>query len=105
LAIVPLRQKVKVHKPDGEDEWGYPIEGETIEKDARVDEKTNTVTNPAGEEKVTGMEIMLDGLADVEYEDEIEFTDELDRTTKRKPEKIEPVRDIVGRAILTVVYL
>jgi hypothetical protein len=105
MALVPLKQKITVHRGGGKDEWGYPIPGETFEYKARVDEKTEKVLNQAGEEAVTGVEIMLDRLADVRYSDEIEYMDELGRQTKRKPVKIEPVRMINGKAVLTVVYL
>lgn len=105
MALVPLKQKITVHRGGGTDDWGYPILGETFEYKARVDEKTEVVQNQAGNEVVTGVQIMLDKLADIRYSDEISYTDELGRQTKRKPVKIEPVRMINGKAVLTVVYL
>lgn len=105
MAMIPLKQKITVHRGGGTDDWGYPIPGETIEKKARVDEKTEIVQNQVGEEVVTGVQIMLDKLVDIRYSDEVEYVDEIGRQTKRKPVKIEPVRGINGKAILTVVYL
>ncbi len=105
MALVPLKQQITIHRGGGKDEWGYPIPGKTIELKARVDEKTEVVQNQAGTEVVTGVQIMLDKLADIRYSDEISYTDELGRQTKRKPIRIEPVRMINGKAVLTVVYL
>ena len=105
MALIPLNQKIKIHKPDGEDEWGYPIEGETVELEARVDEEINKVTNPAGDEVITSLEAIVDGLPDVKYDDEVEYEDELGRVTKRKPQLIEPIRMISGDAIMTSIHL
>ena len=105
MALVPLKQKITIHRGGGTDDWGYPLPGEIIEHKARVDEKTETVVTPAGEEAVTGVQVWLDKLADIRYSDVIEYVDELGRQTKRKPIKIEPVRMINGKAVITVVYL
>jgi hypothetical protein len=105
MPIIPLKQKVTVFRSGGVDDWGYELPGTTIEMKARVDEKTETVVTPAGEEAVTGVQITLNKLADIRYSDEISYIDELGRKTKRKPVKIEPIRGINGKAILTVVYL
>lgn len=105
MAIVPLKQTITVHRGGGTDDWGYPTTGTTTEYKARVDEKTEVVQNQAGQEVVTGVQIMLDKLTDIRYSDEISYTDELGRTTKRKPVRIEPVRMINGKAVLTLVYL
>lgn len=105
MAIIPLRQKITVYKSGGIDEWGYEVPGETIEMNARVDEITEVVTNFAGEEAVTGVQVTLNKMAGIHYNDEISYTDELGRNIKRKPVKIEPIRGINGKAILTVVYL
>lgn len=105
VAIIPLKQEVTIHRGGGTDDWGYPLPGEISTYKARVDEKTETVVTPAGDEAVTGVQIMLNKLADVRYSDEISYIDELGRQTKRKPVKIEPIRGINGKALLTAVYL
>lgn len=105
MAIIPLKQEVTIHRGGSTDDWGYPLPGEIITYKARVDEKTEVVQNQAGEEVVTGVQIWLDKLADIRYSDEICYIDELERETKRKPVKIEPVRGINGKAVLTTVYL
>lgn len=105
MPIVPLRQKVTVIRSGGEDDWGVPLPDERIEMKARVDELTKTVQNRHGQEVVSSMQIMLNKMADVNYDDTIEYTDELGRTTTRQPLKIEPIRMINSKAILTFVYL
>ena len=105
MSIIPLRQTVTVYKPGEKDRWHDPEDYTSEELPARVDEKTKVVTNQAGEEVVTSLEIVLDGLADIGYSDEIKYVDEFDRETRRKPVTVEPVRNLAGKAFFTVVYL
>lgn len=49
------------------------------------------------------MTIYLDKLADVSYDDEITYTNELGVTIKRKPIAIQPKRGLSGKALITEV--
>lgn len=106
MAIIPLKQSITITRTEGDDSgWGGGQTTETFTLSARVDEKTQTVQNAAGEEIVTAVEITLDKLADIRYDDVITYEDELGRITNRQPERIEPTRGIGGKALLTTVYL
>lgn len=57
-----------------------------------------------GKVQVSRLKIFIDKLADIQYSDDIEYTDELGRTYKNKPIEIN-VRRMFGKPILTEVYL
>lgn len=105
MAIIPLKQIATIHKPAEVDDWGQVTPSEPIELKCRADERTEVVKNQLGAEVVSGVQIMFDKLPNVSYDDEIEFTNELGDTIKRKPVNIEPIRMINGKPTLTVVYL
>lgn len=105
MAIVPLKQRITVTKANGHDGWGRPLPGEVLTLKARVTEETEIVTNQAGKEAKTTATIFLDKLADVSYDDVIEYTNELGVTIKRPPIRIEIKRGIGGKPLLTVVYV
>lgn len=105
MPIIPLKQSITVVRYGDIDEWGGGNVKETLIFRARVDEKTQVVQNQFGDELVSSAEIMLDKLADIRYDDDIVYEDELGREIKRKPLRIEPLRGINGKAILTVVYV
>lgn len=104
MALIPLKQRIKVYPVGEKDEWGNSAEPEPYTLKARVDEETTVVQNRLGEEAVSGMTIMLDKLAAITYDDTIEYTNELGVTVKRKPIKIEPVRLPSGKPTLTTIY-
>lgn len=104
MAIVALKQRVMIEHAIP-NEWGEELLEEPIEYKARVDESSTLVRNRQGEEVVSAAQILLDKLADVQYDDYVTYTDELGRTIREKPIKIAPIRDIVGKAILTEVHL
>ena len=105
MAIVPLKQRVTVHKPSETNDWGETTPGAIVEYKCRADEKTEIIKNQHGVEVVSSVQIMFDKLPDIAYNDVIEYTNELDVTVKRKPEKIEPIRMPNGKPTLTMVYL
>ena len=105
MPIIPLKQRVIVHKPESIDDWGIGTPGEQIPMKCRADEKTEVVKNKVGDEVVTSAQFLFDKLPNIAYDDEIEYTNELGVTIKRKPELIEPIRLINGKPTLTAVYL
>ncbi len=105
MPIVPMKQSVTITRKSGSDGWGGGNAEETFALRCRVDEKTEIVQNQFGEESVSSAQIMFDKLADVRYDDDIHYVDELGREIKRKPLRIEPVRHINNKAIITLVFL
>lgn len=105
MALVPLKQTITVWRVAGEDKYGEPIYyGEPLTFKCRVEETINKVTNQVGEEVISGMLIYLDKLADIRYDDDIKYTNELGVILERKPIKIEPIRMFSGKAAMTLVY-
>lgn len=109
MAIIPLRQTITVYKKTGLDEWGNPIESPPITLKCRVDESSHTTSDvqamQRGKVLVPEVRILLDKLADIGYDDEIEFTDENGRTIRKKPIRINVKRDFFGKPLLTEVLL
>ena len=104
MAMIPLKQTITVTRPGVVDEWGEGGTPTTFTLKCRVDERTQIVQNQLGDEVVSGMEILLDKLADIRYDDVIKYTNELGVTVERTPMKIEPVRMINGKPVMTAVY-
>jgi hypothetical protein len=113
MALIPLNQTVLLHKRidgnGGLDEWGNPIVSDPISMEARVDEGSFTTTDEesfvTGKVIVAQVRVFLEGLADISYDDEVEFTNELNHTIKRKPKRINIKRNIAGAPELTEVLL
>lgn len=104
MARVAMKQRITIER-SVTDEWGEEVLGDSIEYKARVDESSTLVRNRQGDEVVSAAQILLDKLADVQYDDYVTYTDELGRTIREKPIKIAPIRDIAGKATLTEVHL
>lgn len=105
MPIVPMKQSITITRRSGSDGWGGSGATETLTLRCRVDEKTQEVQNQFGAEVISSAQIMLDKLTDVRYDDDIHYVDELGREIKRKPLRIEPIRAINGKALLTVIYV
>jgi hypothetical protein len=105
MALIPLRQTVIVHKPLIKDKYGEVISTQApIPVKARVDDVIERVVNQLGAEVSSSMTVYLDKLPNISYQDEIEYTNELGVTAKKKPIRIEPLRMLNGKATLTLVY-
>lgn len=104
MPIIALKQKITVERAQ-EDDWGNETLGEPVVLKARVDESTALVRNRQGEEVACSAQILLDKLADINYDDYITYTDELGRTIREKPIKIGTIRKYSGKPALTEVYL
>lgn len=106
MALIPLKQTVIVHKPAVRDKYGEVIETvPPIITSARVDEVIERVVNQVGTEMASSLTIYLDKLPDISYQDEIEYTNELAFTVRRKPIRIEPLRMLSGKPTMTLVYV
>lgn len=105
MAVIPLKQRVRITKPGGLDEWGNPIPDETLEYKCRVDEKSELVRDRTGKEVVSSARILIEKLVDVGYDDTVEFTNELGQTIRRTPLNISVIRDFTGKPWFTEVRL
>lgn len=105
MAGIPMKQFVDVHKSKASDGWGGKTSTEVITHKVRVEETIETVTDRSGNEITTTMKVYFDKLADISYEDTIEYTNELGVTVKRKPTKITMPRLLSSKVFLTIVWL
>lgn len=110
MPLIPLKQTIKVYKAaSGLDEWGNPIQSPPITLRCRIDEGSyitqDVPSRQQGGVVVATARILLDKLVDINYDDEIEYTDELGRVTRRKPVRINIKRDFSGKPLLTEVLL
>ncbi|MGE6488511.1 hypothetical protein [Paenisporosarcina sp. NPDC076898] len=114
MALIPLKQEITVTKPYKTDKYNRPLLPETVTMKCRLDEQQKTVKRASSSvgvnqsmsnEVQSSARIILDKLADIRYEDTIEYTNELGITTTYTPLDIEPKRNLAGKVILTVVYV
>ena len=105
MALIPLKQKATVVKPEIIDDWGNTTPGERIEYKVRVDNVVKEVKNRMGQEVISTAQVWFNKYPDVKYEDTLEYVDEHGNSIVRKPELIDPIRMINGKPTLTIVYL
>lgn len=105
MPIVPLKQTIIVERAGKIDEWGGGTLPNRTTFKARVDEGSKLAKNQLGQEVVSNAQIFLNKLADIRYDDTVEYKDELGRVTREKPIRISTVRNYAGKAILTEVML
>lgn len=105
MAIIPLKQTIKVERIGVVDEWGQGGTTTTATLKARIDESSKLVRNQSGVEVMGKAQILLANLADITYDDYISYADELGRTVRQKPISIAVIRNIAGKPLLTEVIL
>lgn len=114
MALIPLKQTITVIRPQGQDDYGRPLEPIRLEVKCRFEEGSKAVrrySSIAGanqtmsEEVVSSATITLDKLADINYSDDIEYTNEAGHVTLYSPLKIDITRNIAGKPIMTEVYV
>lgn len=105
MAIIPLKQTIKVERIGVVDEWGQGGTTTTTTLKARIDESSKLVRNQSGVEVMGKAQILLAKLADINYDDYISYADELGRTVRQKPISIAVIRNIAGKPLLTEVIL
>lgn len=105
MAIIPLKQTIKVERIGVVDEWGQGGTTTTTTLKARIDESSKLVRNQSGVEVMGKAQILLAKLADITYDDYISYADELGRTVRQKPISIAVIRSIAGKPLLTEVIL
>ena len=110
MAIVPLKQTVTRRRAVGDlDMWGKPEGIEETELKCRAVEGSHTTTDRNsqmhGATIVVDLKLLLDKLADIGYEDEIEYVNEAGTIYKGNPKNITIQRDFTGKPLLTVVFI
>jgi len=106
MLVVTTGQSIAVLRGSDEDGWGTPvITPVPVVMPAYVSEEMRTVTNQVGEEAVTELRIVLEGLADISYRDKIRYVNELGTVTERKPVRIVIKRRVDGTPLVTEVYV
>lgn len=93
MAVIPLKQLVTIERYELDLEWGEPsAEPVLIELKARVDESIKIVKNVQGEEVASSIQVLFDKLADVRYDDYLNYTNELGQKFREQPLAITPIR-------------
>lgn len=110
MALVPMKQEIRVVRGGELDEWGNPLPDDEFTHKCRVDEGTFLIeyrasSNVTSREVVAKVRILLDKLVDIRFDDVISYTNELDETVKGKPKKINVKRHINGKPLMTEVYI
>ncbi|MEI5921042.1 hypothetical protein WBU96_28320 [Bacillus albus] len=110
MAIVPLKQIVTRRRAIGDlDIWGKPAEIETVELKCRAVEGSHTTTDRnsqvQGATIVVELKLLLDKIADIGYEDEIEYINESGTVYKGSPKNIKIQRDFSGKPLMTTVFI
>lgn len=110
MAIVSMKQQTTIYRASNElDAWGNPLSSPPEIVKCRVDEgsfvTTDVQSSQTGKSVVASAKILYDGLLSLGYDDEIEYTNEINETIKRNPSRISVKRNIAGKPILTEVLL
>ncbi|MFB5568672.1 hypothetical protein ACE41F_26925 [Bacillus cereus] len=110
MALVPMRQDLIRRRGSGElDIYGKPMYEDEIILKCRAVEGTHTTTDRSslieGAVVVAEVKFLLDKLADITYDDELEYTNELGAVFKGKPKSIRILRDIAAKPLMTEVFL
>lgn len=105
MTIVIMRDKVKIYKPGPKDKYGE-VSGwlVPVTEKARVTEEMRRERNREGVEVSTSLTVLLGNRANVSYEDEIEYVNELGFVIRKRPIRIVPVPKLSGKADHTAVY-
>ncbi|WP_431819262.1 hypothetical protein LWL40_27460 (plasmid) [Bacillus thuringiensis] len=110
MAMIPLRQTVTRYRKQGElDIWGNPEETEVTELKCRAEEGSHTTIDRQSQMQgaviVVDLKLVMDKLADIGYEDELEYVNEAGTVHRGKPRNITIKRDFTGKPLLTWVYV
>lgn len=112
MAIIPMKQIARLHRKDrssGIDIYGKSAFLPPVDMKCRIDEGSYVTTDQesvkSGGSVIATAKILFDKLADIGYDDELEYTNELNLTVRKKPKQINVKRDIASKPILTEVFV
>lgn len=100
MALIPMKDEIKITRIEGIDGWGEPIWGETKTVKGRISEQTRVVVGQNGEEIAARYTIYFPPNVIVKYGDRIEFTDSSGFNVDGEPLSIKAVKDYGGKVIL-----
>ena len=110
MALVPMKQTVSIKRESGElNIYGKRANVETLTKKCRALEGSHVTEDKAsaevGKTVVVSLKLLFDKLAEITYDDEITYVNELGTTYAGKPKNITVRRDFAGKAVLTEVFV
>lgn len=110
--MIIANQSISLLRPLGTDKYGEPLGNETFTMAARVTNEINKVQNPAGEEVISNLlvlirltDLTLSGTEKVLYSDKVQFTDEFGNVTERVPQNISLTPGFGGKSFFVRVYV
>jgi hypothetical protein len=101
--MIPLYDRITIQKTLAEDDWNIPTDNESISYKCLIEYSSEKITDANGSEIVASGSIMLKGLVNVSYMDNLTWTDQLGNVYKRMPKRIEPI-NYAGKTLFTKVY-
>jgi len=110
MGYFPTKQTITITRGTGElDIFGKRTGEEIFTKKCRAIEGSHLTVDKtvqaAGATIVCDLKILLDKLADITYDDDIEYINELGTIYRGKPKSIKVQRDFGGKAVLTEVLI
>lgn len=106
LLVVTSGQFITLIHGGVEDGWGQPVNvPPPTNLDAYVSEEMQTVTNQLGEEAVSQLRVVLDGMVNVSYRDKIQYINEFGTKVERKPLRVIFRKRTDGTPLVTEVYV
>lgn len=101
--MIPLYDRITIQKTLAEDDWNVPTTIEPVSYKCLIDYSTEKTIDSNGSEIVASGSIMLKGLVNVSYMDNLTWTDQLGIVYKRMPKRIEPI-NYAGKTLFTKVF-
>lgn len=96
---------IKRKTEDDSDPWGEEVPREETSSACRIDYKSKLVRNKNGEEVISTVHIRFPGFKEVQYTDELMWTDLAGKIQTAKPISILTVKDLDYRPRMTVIHL
>lgn len=103
--MIPLKQTVTVKKSGALDEWGLPTQDESVVYKCRIDDSSELVRDKDGNEVVGRATILIKGVANITYDDVLEWIDDFGNTRLEKPLNILVIKDLSGKPLFTKVVV
>jgi hypothetical protein len=108
MAIIPMKQTVRVYRSTGTDGWGTNVI-ETVYEELKcryqdgVDREYSAIRDM--DDLVMNGKFVFDKYPDIKLSDTIEYTDERGNTRSFEPRNIDVIRHISGKPLMTVVLV
>jgi hypothetical protein len=103
--MIPTNDTLTVKKAEGLDGWGRSTATNSLTYKCRIDGSTKLIRNNAGQEVVAKGQILIKGVADIQYTDTLEWSDETGNTYSVKPISVGVLHDFGGKPMFTKVMV